>query len=107
MSEDKILQILGLAMRAGKLVTGEEMVLNSIRSGKSFLVIMAKDASQNTSKKFHDKCKSYQVELVQMFDRYQLGNAIGKGERVIIGIQDLGFTRKIRELIVKNLEVSE
>lgn len=43
---------LGMAMRAGKLVTGDDTVLKSIRQGKAHLVIVAGDASDNTKKNF-------------------------------------------------------
>ena len=37
---NKFLQLLGLAMRAGKVVSGEELVIREIRSGKAQLVIL-------------------------------------------------------------------
>lgn len=40
-----------MAMRAGKLVTGDETVLKAVRSGKAKLVLVAGDASDNTKKK--------------------------------------------------------
>ena len=43
--------MLGLAMRAGKLITGEEMTINEIRKRKVNLVIVTIDASENTQKK--------------------------------------------------------
>jgi ribosomal protein L7Ae-like RNA K-turn-binding protein len=64
---------LGLAMRAGKLATGEEAVLNAIRSGDAKLVILAEDASENTRKKYNDKCNSYEVPLLTIGNREQLG----------------------------------
>ena len=48
---NKFLQLLGLAMRAGKVVSGEELVIREIRSGKAQLVILAEDAKKNTEKK--------------------------------------------------------
>ena len=65
-------------MRAGKLVTGDEIVLKAIRSSEAKLVIVAGDASANTQKKFHDKCGTYKVPLVIGFDRDSLGSSIGK-----------------------------
>ena len=48
---NKFLQLLGLAMRAGKVVSGEELVIREIRSGKAQLVILAEDAAKKTRKK--------------------------------------------------------
>lgn len=47
---NRALSQLGLAMRAGKVVTGDEIVLKAIRSSEAKLVILAGDASDNTKK---------------------------------------------------------
>lgn len=98
MNETKILQLLGLAQRAGRVQSGEEIVLEAVRSQKCKLVILAEDGSYNTKKKFHDKCNSYQVPLIELADRYKLGSALGKESRVVIGILDQGFATKIVDL---------
>ena len=54
-NKTKILNLLGLAMRAGKLVTGEELTLKDIRANKAKFVFVAQDASENTRKKIKDK----------------------------------------------------
>lgn len=73
MNKAQPLSGLGLAMRAGKLVTGDEIVLKAIRSGEAKLVILAGDASANTQKKFRDKCGTYKIPLMIGFDRETLG----------------------------------
>ncbi|GKS09982.1 YlxQ family RNA-binding protein [Paenibacillus chitinolyticus] len=88
---------LGLAMRAGKLVTGEESVLKAIRSGEAKLVILAEDAADNTSKKFQDKCRSYDVPLLVLGNREELGSSIGKEARVTIAVVDDGFARMLKK----------
>ncbi len=62
MSIDQILNFLGLAMRAGKVKTGESVIVNEIKKGNLKLVIVANDASDNTAKLITDKCKSYKVD---------------------------------------------
>ncbi len=84
---------LGLAMRAGKLVTGEDMVIESVRHGDAKLVIVSEDASANTLKKLSDKCSHYQVPIHQYGSRDQLGASIGKEARVVIAVTDAGFAR--------------
>lgn len=99
MNEVKTLQLLGLAQRAGKVVSGEEIVLNAVRSGKCKLVLLATDSSPNTKKKFRDKCLTYDVMLFELGDRNTIGKAIGKDTRVVIGINDQGFANKIQEFV--------
>lgn len=101
----KVLSSLGLAMRAGKVVSGDEIVTKSIRSSEARLVIVAKDASANTHKKFHDKCRTYKVPLIIGYDREKLGASFGKPERVVLALTDQGFADMIRKEIVKTSEV--
>ncbi|MGY3718781.1 YlxQ family RNA-binding protein [Sutcliffiella cohnii] len=93
------LSTLGLATRARKTVTGEELVLKEVRSGKAKLVLLAGDASQNTAKKIQDKCKHYEIPIKVVVDRYELGRAIGKEARVVIAIVDKGFATKLLTML--------
>ena len=52
MKNDNILSMLGLAKRGGNIVSGEFSVENAIRDGSAYLVVIAKDASDKTKKKF-------------------------------------------------------
>lgn len=88
---NKFLSMLGLAQRAGKLVSGEEQVIQTIQKRKAYLVLLASDASLNTAKKITDKCNFYHIPLNQDYERRTLGQAIGKKERVMIAVTDKGF----------------
>ncbi|NEW05589.1 50S ribosomal protein L7ae [Paenibacillus sp. SYP-B3998] len=105
MMKNKFLSQLGLAMRAGKLVTGDEGVFKAIRSGEAKLVIIAEDASANTQKKFQDKCLFYGVKLIAMGTKYELGHSIGKEMRVTIGVLDGGFAQMLQKCHVNPAEV--
>ncbi|WP_240375351.1 ribosomal L7Ae/L30e/S12e/Gadd45 family protein [Bacillus piscicola] len=90
---------LGLAAKAGKVKTGEELVLREIRNQSLYLVLIAADASPNTKKKFKDKSSSYRIPLRVAGSRDSLGEAIGKGSRVIIGITEKGFADKMISML--------
>lgn len=94
-----------MAMRAGKLVTGDETVLKAVRGGKAKLVIVAGDASDNTKKKFRDKCNSYNVAMAVALDRESIGSAIGKAERVLVAVTDQGFASMIESGLKSITEV--
>ena len=94
MSKEKALNLLGLAMRAGKLVTGEELTLKDIRANKVHLVFIAQDAGKNTQKSIKDKSLYYKVPCVDVFDSAQLSLAIGKS-RMVVGVKDQGFAKVI------------
>src|SRR5690606_41035518 len=78
---DKLLQLLGLAMRANRVVTGTEAVLRAIRSGEARLVLVAEDASRGALKRVRDKCSFYSVPLICYGTRVALGRAIGKDRK--------------------------
>lgn len=99
----KVLGTLGLAMKAGRVVSGEFMTEKAIRDGDAELVIVAEDASDNTKKKFSDSCKFYKVAFALFGDKDLLGNAIGKQFRASLAVTDKGFATSIR----KNLEVTK
>lgn len=52
MKPDKALSMLGLAARAGRIVSGEFTVEKEVKSGRAYLVLIAEDASENTRKNF-------------------------------------------------------
>ena len=55
MLNKQVASLLGLAMRARKLATGES-ALKAVQSQQAHLVFIASDASDNTKKKYIDKC---------------------------------------------------
>jgi ribosomal protein L7Ae-like RNA K-turn-binding protein len=89
--------MIGLASKAGKLVSGEDAVRNSIRSGKVKLTILAEDASDNTKKRFTNSAAFYKIALVTWGLKEDIGNSIGKSQRSVIGITDENFSKSIRE----------
>ena len=95
---NNFLNLLGLANRAHKIVTGE-ILIKKIRNNEINLVIIASDASDNTKKRFIDKCTSYDVEYILASNRKELSNAIGKNNRVALGIQDVGLAKSLKEKI--------
>ncbi len=95
MKQNKVLSLLGIAMRGRNLVSGEFQTLEAIKSGKAMLVIVAEDASDNTKKLFHDKCSFYEVEVIQFGTKEQLGRAIGKDFRSSVCVCDAGLADAI------------
>ncbi|TSB46445.1 YlxQ family RNA-binding protein [Alkalicoccobacillus porphyridii] len=96
---EKWISLLGLAARARELVSGEELVINDIRRKNVYLVLISADASAATAKKIQDKCQHYDIPYKVGADRFVLGSAIGKAERVVIGVKSKGFAGKISDLM--------
>jgi ribosomal protein L7Ae-like RNA K-turn-binding protein len=90
---DKFFQQLGLAARARLCVTGEDTIISYIRNNKVKLVIVATDASINTKKLYQNKCQFYNVKYLEYGDINALSQALGKVNRVAVGVCDAGFTK--------------
>jgi ribosomal protein L7Ae-like RNA K-turn-binding protein len=102
---EKTLSHLGLALRAGKLASGDEGVLKAVRSGTAKIVFVASDASDNAKKKYKDKCVFYGVPFSEEFERRELGHSIGKAERVVVAVTDEGLSELVRKSLSKHAEV--
>ena len=102
MDNDEVLRFLGLAYRAGNLVSGEFMTENAIKSGKAFLVIIAGDVSENTRKKFRNSCDFYHVPLQEYSDKESLGHSLGKEFRASMAVTDEGMAKTVLEKVAKN-----
>ncbi|MBE6182793.1 YlxQ family RNA-binding protein [Heyndrickxia ginsengihumi] len=99
MSEQQAMSLLGLANRARKVISGEELVIKEIQSSRAKLIILSKDASSNTSKKIQDKCRFYNTPIQFVETRETLGKAIGKEARVVVAITEKGFAQKLAQLL--------
>ncbi|MGG1678701.1 YlxQ family RNA-binding protein [Neobacillus sp. NRS-1170] len=99
MNQNQWMSLLGLANRARKIISGEELSVKEIRSGKAKLILLSADASQNTTKKITDKCNSYEVPYKLVENRFLLGQAIGKEARVVVAVLDDGFAKKLVTLL--------
>ena len=101
MKQNRVLSLLGIAMKGRNLVSGEFQTLDAIRNGSAMLVIVAEDASANTRKKFTDKSSYYEVPIVYYGTKAELGKAIGKDFRSVLGVCDAGLadviSRQLKE----------
>ena len=95
---DKFFRMIGLSMRAGKIEVGEAKTEDRLRCGKSRLVIISEDASENTVKKFSSLCKNHKVPFVVAGNREILGNYTGRDFAVVLTVSDEGFAKRLTEL---------
>lgn len=96
-NEQKQLNLLGLATKAGKLSSGEGQVLDDLRKNKALCVIVATDCSIATKKKMADKCQYYHVPYIEQFTTLEISCAIGK-KRSILAFLDKGFASSFQKL---------
>ncbi|GFI37931.1 ribosomal L7Ae/L30e/S12e/Gadd45 family protein [Lachnospiraceae bacterium 50-23] len=99
MGQSKVLSLISLATKAGKVASGEFCTEKEIKSGNASLVMVAGDASDNTKKRFQNMCDFYKVPICFYKDKDTLGHAMGKEFRASLAVLDEGFAKGIRKHI--------
>ena len=100
--ETKYLNMLGLARRAGRVVSGEFSTEKAVKTGKACLVLVASDASENTKKMFLDMCSFRGVPVRTGPEKAVLGHAIGQEMRASLAVTDEQFARAIEKIMDEN-----
>lgn len=97
MPKDKVLSLLGIAQKAGRVVSGEFSVEKAVKEGKACLVLVAGDASDNTKKMFRNMCSYYEVPVYFHSEKETLGHCIGKQFRASLAVTDVGFANALKK----------
>lgn len=101
-NNNKVLSLLGLATKAGRVASGEFSTEKSVKTGKGFLVLVADDASQNTKKKFQNMCDFYEVPIYFIANKEELGRFCGKEFRASLAVQDENFAKAMLKELQKS-----
>ncbi len=96
---DKVYSLLGLAKKAGQLLSGDETCERTIKSGKAELVVVANDASENTKDKFKSMCNYRSVPYREYGLKLELGKYTGKELRAVVSIISKDFKNGLLKLI--------
>lgn len=98
-SRKRMLNLLGIAQRGNRLVSGELAVEQAIRNGKAKLLLVAHDASDNTKKKYADMAKTHELQSYALFSKEELGECIGRVYRASVALSDEGLAEALVKLI--------
>lgn len=92
---NRIYGLIGLCMKAGKVLSGNEQVEKGIRKGKGkgYLLILAADSSEQTKKDYVLAAERHHLPYRIFGTKEMLGQALGKGVRTAVLITDRGFAR--------------
>ena len=101
-NRQKILNLIGLATKAGKTASGEFSTEKSVKSGRAYLVIVSEEASENTKKKFRNMCTYYEVPYFEFGSKEELGHATGREMRASLAVQDAGFSEAMKKQLCMN-----
>lgn len=96
--ENRVTGFLGLCMRAGQMISGQEQCVSAVRGGSAKLVLLDAGASANTQKRLRDACETHAVPLYEL-SAGALGACIGKQERMVAALGAGGMADKLLEML--------
>lgn len=109
-SLDKIKNILGLALKAGFLIKGQDSVKRELRKGSRLLILLTSDHSRNVASllegyRRRGRCK---VIVLDFLTRAQVEEVLSMGRTQILGLPlENGLTSRIEMLVTKGVAAYE
>ena len=101
---DRVLSFLGLCRRAKKLVIGAEVCEQSIKEGKSLLILHASDASKNSLTRVKKAADERGVSALDSGkSKDELSAALGR-LCAVLSVEDKGFADKLALMIASETE---
>lgn len=97
MKPSDVLSMLGLAQRGRRLLSGQDVVEREMKVKEFSLIIIAENASDNTKKRFCRLSEKRGIPFFVWGDSKELGRALGKEVRTVIGITDKRFSAEIHK----------
>ena len=103
-TRNKLLNSIGLARKAGKILLGTDVVCDALKAGGVKLVLVSSLASQNTRKRIVEYASAYgtRTEIISATTD-EIGSAVGKRPLACMGITDENFVKLIERNICKSL----
>ena len=93
---DKILSLIGLAKKAGRLEVGEEPVGAAARARDARLILLAEDAADNTARRAAHFADAGQCVLLRIPAlKTELGRAVGRTQCAMAAMTDVGFASAV------------
>ena len=107
MNNERLKGMIGLAIKAGKTLSGAFAVEGAVGRGKARLAIIDGRASASKLKQFQLLCQRHGVKCVVLQDSGVLESLLGRDNRMVMAILDNNFATAIYELANKNQGVQE
>lgn len=93
---DNILHMVGLALKAGRLEIGEEPVGAACRARDCRLILVARDAADNSFRRVRHFADAGQCLWISVpYTKEELGEAVGRTACAMAAVTDIGFAEAI------------
>lgn len=99
---EKALNMLGLMRRANSIQIGEDKTGAAVKAGKTKLLLLAADASDNARRRAEQYITGRNVQLVPLpFDKQELSEHLGVSGCSMAAVTDLGFANAFVRLLLE------
>ena len=96
MEANRILSLLGLALRGNHLAVGEEPVEAVARARDARVLLLASDAADNTRRRVEHFADAGQCMWLRIpFTTEELGRAVGRSSAAIVAVTDIGLANAV------------
>lgn len=83
---NKLLNLLGIARKAGALTLGFTATAQAVKGGRLTLVLLSTDTSPHTKEKIERLCRQQEIRLYYATKQEELGRALGKETLAVVGV---------------------
>ena len=102
---DKLLNLIGLAQKAGRLAVGEEPTGAAARARDARLILVAADAAENSVRRVRHFADAGQCLWCRIgADKDALGRAVGRSSCAMLAVMDIGFAETIAKKLAEGDE---
>lgn len=91
----KVMQLLGLARRAGAIAPGTDAVRHAVRAGEARVVLLAGDASPVQLDKIARTMNECSIPIARMGNREMLGAAVGLAPLSAVAVTNASLAEQL------------
>lgn len=102
--EQRLMNVLSMAARARRIVSGSFVVEEAVKKGTGRLVLVAEDAQAPTKIKFQELAEKNHIPFAECLTKEELGRCLGKDYRACAALLDQGFSQKMQQLLEQKEE---
>jgi uncharacterized protein len=97
---ERVLGSLGLANRAGKIISGGSLVSDALRSGnKPGLVLVATDVSAAIGERIETLADVHRIPRLRVMTKDEFGAILGKAPRSAVAVRPGGFVKQLATIL--------
>lgn len=98
--ERRLMHILGLAKKAGRITNGYEKIVARLPRARNAALIMGREGGTNGDKLLQ-KSKPFEIDIAQPLTTEQLSASIGKENTVYLLLEDRRFKQDFMKFVMK------